>query len=252
MLEAHKLIAKKEYAQSALENLFSARNLILSVIDFKGSKDILAEILFIIGGSLMAVIREIRENAMSSKTSVDRRKYGYQALSLLEKAEKILSSCQAQQLLCQIYSEEGIVYMDLLEDLNAAEKKFLQVFTISPPGSSWPEASKRLSQIAQKANRKPPSLEEVLLQIKTKRNEGTISLIEFVLKNHPPKHASAFDPKDWESPIQKVNMKILLKLVILYHTDKVDRSKFGEDYFLIVEDIAKCFGEALARIKDGL
>jgi hypothetical protein len=79
-----------------------------------------------------------------------------------------------------------------------------------------------------------------------------MSLIEYVLKNHPPKHVSSFNPKDWESPIQKVDKKILIKLVILYHTDRVDRSKFGEDYFLIVEDIAKCFGEALARIKDGL
>jgi hypothetical protein len=202
---------------------------------------------------------EIRENAVSTKLMmrVDRQKSGYQALSLLEKAEKFLSTCHAQnqKLLGQIYSEMGLVYMDLLEDLDAAEEKFLQVFKIFAPGCFWPEAIKGLSQIAllrsQRANRKP-SLEEVLLQIKTKREAGIISLIEFVLKNHPPKHVSSFNPKDWEKPIQKVDKKILIKLVVLYHTDRVDRSKFGKDYFLIVEDIAKCFGEALARIKDGL
>jgi tetratricopeptide (TPR) repeat protein len=200
---------------------------------------------------------EIRENAMSSKTSVDRQKSGYQALSLLEKAEKFLSSCLGlnQKLLGQIYSEKGLVYMDLLEDLDAAEEKFLEAVKVLCLESLTFEAHKWLRQIAllrsQRANRKP-SLEEVLLQIKTKREAGTISLIEFVLKNHPPKHVSTFNPKDWESPIQKVDKKTLIKLVTFYHTDRVDRSKFGEDYFLIVEDIAKCFGEALARIKDGL
>ncbi len=205
---------------------------------------------------------EIRENAMNSKTSAERQNYGLEALSLLKDSEKFLSTRQAQnqKLLGQIYSEMGLVYMDLLEDLDAAEEKFLEVIRFQKLlgvkiFGSWSEASKRLRQIAvlrsQRANRKP-SLEEVLLQIKTKRNEGTISLIEFVLKNHPPKHVSSFNPKDWESPIQKVDKKILIKLVTFYHTDRVDRSKFGEDYFFIVEDIAKCFGEALARIKDGL
>jgi hypothetical protein len=161
----------------------------------------------------------------------------------------------------QIKCQMGIIYMDLLQEFDAAEEKFAEtnklnvIFYLRTAFQvDWRSvANLRLHQISllksQKINQNP-SLEEVFLKIKWKRTQGTIPLIEFVLKNHPPKHAKAFDQKKWKKPIQNIDKKILIKLITYYHTDKVDRSKFDADYFLIIEEIAKCLGEALARIKD--
>ncbi len=197
------------------------------------------------------------------KTWMEKYKEGFNALACLEEAESLIACClvENKKIMSQIKCQMGIIYMDLLQEFDAAEEKFVEtnkfnvIFYLRTAFQvDWRSvANLRLHQISLLKSRKikqNPSLEEVFMKIQWKRTQGTIPLIEFVLKNHPPKHAKAFDRKKWEKPIQNVDKKILIKLITYYHTDKVDRSKFDAEYFLIVEEIAKCLGEALARIKD--
>jgi hypothetical protein len=206
---------------------------------------------------------EIYNKAMILKTWMEKYKVGFNALACLEEAESLIASCHVQnkKIMSQIKCLMGIIYMDLLQDFDTAEEKFLEsnklngIFHLRTVLQvNWRSfANLRLRQISLLKSQKikqNPSLEEVFLKIQWKRTQGIIPLIEFVLKNHPPKHAAAFDQKKWKKPIQNVDKKILIKLITYYHTDKVDRSKFDADYFLIIEEIAKCLGEALARIKD--
>jgi hypothetical protein len=154
----------------------------------------------------------------------------------------------SKYIMMNILVDMGLIYMDFIGDLGEAEKVFLRAKQMEELNrlQDLPQVvDERLAWIgAQKTNPKTN------LNIEWKRRKGIVPLIEFVLKNNPPIHSTSFNPEDWKNPIEEIDKKILIKLVKLYHTDKVDRSRFDDQYFCIVEEISKCLGEALNKIKD--
>ena len=108
--------------------------------------------------------------------------------------------------------------------------------------------SQRLSDLA---SLKPETeVERILCKIQSKRKSGIFGFVSFILNEHPPIHVPAFDPKAfWRDSTDKIDKKTLLKLLKVYHTDKVDRKKFSVEYFSIVDEIAKCLGEAINKLK---
>jgi len=75
------------------------------------------------------------------------------------------------------------------------------------------------------------------------------SQLNYILNEHPPLHVPAFDPKAfWRDSVKEIDKKTILKLLKVYHTDKVDRKKFSHEYFFIVEEIAKCLVEAIDKL----
>ncbi len=93
-------------------------------------------------------------------------------------------------------------------------------------------------------------LERIFNKILEKRKSGIFGFVSFILNEHPPLHATTFDAKAfWRDSFTKIDKKTLIKLLRVYHPDKVDPIKFSNEYFLIVEEISKCLGEAINKLK---
>ncbi len=115
--------------------------------------------------------------------------------------------------------------------------------------SEWYDVvSKRLHDLA---SRKPETeLDRIFFKIQSKRKSGIFAFVSYILNEHPPLHVPAFDPKAfWRDSVKEMDKKTLIKLLKVYHTDKVDREKFGREHFLITEEISKCLGEAINKLK---
>ena len=182
-----------------------------------------------------------------------RAEIGFEMLNLLRRAADTWMPFVMRDLNLggEIVTSLGQVYLDLFQDLNAAKEAFEYARSLEnwlSPDHRLPawcaEASAGLSKIAQLR------LDAILSELNTRLALGTADFIDYILNRHPPNHIPAFDPEKWKGPFEKVDKKLLIKLMSFYHPDKVDKSKVGEHYFKICEEISKLLGQKLQDAKD--
>jgi len=182
---------------------------------------------------------------------------GSEALLHLKKAEAFLFKNRSKypDIWTQIQCEIGLVHLECFEDKVFARKKFLEAqrfFELFEP-SGYIRPAWYSNIIIGLERTKPPKkfvLEEILSEIKVTMKLGIIALVNFALEKHPPKHSTSYNPGDWMEPVKDLDKKILLKLIKLYHTDKIDRTNFDENYFLVAEEITKYLTAELEKLKN--
>ncbi len=204
----------------------------------------------------LVVMTEARLEAMSLLNNYSKPEFGFKAISGFSDTQKEFSPLQLKypEIWAEIQTEIGLIYLNLIGDLNSAKINFEgakncqdQLGEKACIRDWFRTAIKCLEEIAQKLK---IAFEEMLINIQLKRKEGEVPLVEHILQNHPPIHSKSFNPEDWKFPIRYVDKKIIRELIRFYHTDKLgDQSEFDQNYFRIVEDIAKCLGGIFNNLK---
>ncbi len=200
---------------------------------------------------------DTRKKAYKMTDLEKRHRIGTEALLQLKEARLLLFDYRQNHpdLWAQIHCEMGLVYLECLAEKRFAREQFLvaqryyqsvkrPIHHIQPEWYSFVILGLERTKSPEESE-----LEEILSEIKGKMELGINALINFALAKHPPKHSAFYDPRQWMELCQDVDKKLLLQLIRLYHTDKIDRNKFGQNYFRIAEEITKYLTSELKKCK---
>ena len=73
--------------------------------------------------------------------------------------------------------------------------------------------------------------------------------VDFIFSKYPPKHLEPVPTKPSVSSNSATHKKLLLRLTAYYHTDKVNREKFGDKYFVFCEEISMALNQRYNNMK---
>ena len=177
------------------------------------------------------------------------------ALDQLKEAEQMVLHYD-DALTCWLQVEMGLVHLHL-KNLTSAKSKFQQVLM----KSSFLELSSyewyavavcKLEEIAKVEAAERERIfryERAVHQIKMEFQFGLAHFVKFILNRFPPVHFAGFKPLEWQGPFITVSKKTLLKVIQMYHTDKVDMEKYGDMYFRVCGEILKCLNSEFNKTK---
>ena len=178
---------------------------------------------------LLSRASQIGENEVLNDSN-QKRKIGDARHEMLLKAEKILWPFRERSpnLMGEILTRLGQIFLELLEDFDEAEEKYMgakkmeDLLDSKEPLPGWcSEASAGLRKISEFRKTSGKSVRQILEELKTESKKGAKQFIEFILLTHPPKHLEAYKPEEWINPAKKIDKKLMLRLFKLYHTDRV-------------------------------
>ena len=158
---------------------------------------------------------------------------------------------------CQILAEMGLVHFEL-NDLNRAKQELDEALTIAArldfaAGAEWRNAARqtlaKIRKLETDQARESKELEEAIGDVRCQIEFGLDHFVSYVVDNYPPVHFGSFRADAWSDRFVVVNRKVLLKVIQMYHTDKVDRLKFGQTYFRIAEEILKHLNASFNKMK---
>jgi len=161
---------------------------------------------------------------------------------------------------CQILAELGFVHFEL-NDAARAKVELVEALTTADLhdlgiGAEWRTLAQqtlaKLKQLESDKARESKALEEVedaIADVRCQIEFGLDHFVGHVLDRYPPVHFTSFKAEAWADRFVVVNRKVLLKVIQMYHTDKVDRLKFGQAYFSIAEEILKHLNAAFNKLK---
>ena len=123
-------------------------------------------------------------------------------------------------------------YIRTVEDDTVPEKETLKKKPVSEGQDVSKRRDKRSAVHLQPAHVGAAELDKQLKQLETLAKIVDADFVKALLKTFPPDHLSA--DKRAKLDLRETNMKSLLrKLIGIYHPDKLDRVKNGENYCLL-------------------
>ena len=178
--------------------------------------------------------------------------YSNHCLDSLQEAERLFRG-NHDELHCHILAEIGLIFFKLnnlpraAAYLDEALKMTPRVFLVATLEST---ARQTLAEIiGNKEFKEFMELEEALADVRDQIGFGIDHFVRHTLDRYPPDHVDSFVAGDWSNVNGMIDRKLLLKVIQMYHPDKINRTKFGEGYFLIREEIVKHLTEALNKLK---
>ena len=188
------------------------------------------------------------------------------------KEAELLSKDKDVEILCMSLFNRARIYRDVFKDKYNCKELLREAMSLAQTLIPGPYHNRpwytKLTTMMQKIrdeeiraenskweNQRKKYLEKVQEDVDkiTKLEYGKLGdLCEFIFKNYPPKHISNFETKAPDFATMNLphqGKKPLQKIVTLYHPDRVDKEKYGMEYFVLCEEIAKILNRRYNCIK---